>query len=116
MELALFVYLAEVCGKLSQLWGLIILIIAGYVALRIAASPVDDDDEVFMRYVASTKGVVAWLATIAIITGVFIPSSKTMYTMVGAYAGQQVATSESTSEIMSKTLKIINKKLDEELK
>jgi hypothetical protein len=41
-----------------------------------------------------------------------IPSEKTAYTMVGAYAAQQIATDQRTAEVSGKVLTIINQQLD----
>lgn len=41
-----------------------------------------------------------------------IPSEKTAYTMVGAYAAQQIATDQRTAEISGKVLTLINQQLD----
>jgi hypothetical protein len=43
---------------------------------------------------------------------ILIPSDKTAYTMVGAYAAQKIATDERTAEVGGKVLTIINQKLD----
>jgi hypothetical protein len=42
----------------------------------------------------------------------FIPSEKTAYTMVGAYAAQKVAENPEVKNISSKVITIINQKLD----
>ena len=46
---------------------------------------------------------------------VLIPSQKTMYVMVGAYAAQKVAQAPETKVISEKVLKIIEKELDEQI-
>ena len=43
---------------------------------------------------------------------VFIPTEKTAYTMVGAYAAQKVAENEKVQQMSSKVLTIIEQKLD----
>jgi len=42
----------------------------------------------------------------------FLPSEKTAYMMVGAYATQKIAEDEKVQETGSKVLKLINQKLD----
>lgn len=42
----------------------------------------------------------------------FLPSEKTAYLMVGAYATQKIAENDKVQETGSKVLKIINQKLD----
>ena len=46
---------------------------------------------------------------------ILIPSQKTMYVMVGAYAAQKVAQSPETKVISEKVLKIIEIELDEQI-
>lgn len=46
------------------------------------------------------------------IINILIPSEKTAYTMVGAYATQKIAEDSRTQEIGGKVLTIINQKLD----
>lgn len=43
---------------------------------------------------------------------VFIPSEKTMYTMVGAYAVQKVAEDPKVQQLSAKVLKVVEDKLD----
>lgn len=42
----------------------------------------------------------------------FIPSEKTMYTMVGAYAVQKVAEDPKVQQLSAKVLKVVEDKLD----
>ena len=46
---------------------------------------------------------------------VFVPSKETSYTMLAAYAAQQVAENPKAEQISGKVLEIINNKLDEQL-
>ena len=43
---------------------------------------------------------------------IFLPSEKTAYTMVGAYAAQKVAENDKVQEMSGKVLTIIEQKLD----
>lgn len=47
-----------------------------------------------------------------LLIAIALPSERTAYTMVGAYAAQRVVENPQTQEISSKVLKIINQKLD----
>jgi hypothetical protein len=49
---------------------------------------------------------------VAAIIQIFIPSQKTAYTMVGAYAAQKVAQNEKLQDTGGKVMTIINQKLD----
>jgi hypothetical protein len=48
--------------------------------------------------------------------GIVIPQSKTVYMMAAAKVGQDVATSPEAKEIGGKLMKLLNEKLDEQLK
>ena len=56
-----------------------------------------------------TSAIAAFFLTLA---NIFIPSEKTAYTMVGAYAAQKVAEDPRVQNMSGKVLTIINKKLD----
>lgn len=53
--------------------------------------------------------------TSSLFMSVLIPSERTAYIMVGAYATQKVAEQPRTIELSNKVLKIIEKKLDDAL-
>lgn len=46
---------------------------------------------------------------------VLLPSERVIYTMAGAYAVEQIATSDGAKQIGGKVLDLINQKLDSEL-
>lgn len=58
-----------------------------------------------------------WFITIIPIVGlvlaIALPSEKTAYTMVGAYAAQKIAESPDTQEIAKDVISIINSKIKE---
>ena len=58
----------------------------------------------------------ATVFAIACFLMITIPSEKTAYMMVGAYAVQKVAQDPRTAETSDKVIKLINKKLDEFIK
>ena len=53
-----------------------------------------------------------WVAVIACWIIILIPSEKTAYTMVGAYAAQKVAENDKVQQMSGKVLTIIEQKLD----
>ena len=53
-----------------------------------------------------------WVAVAAFWVLILIPSEKTAYTMVGAYAAQKVAENEKVQQMSGKVLTIIEQKLD----
>lgn len=53
-----------------------------------------------------------WVAVVAFWGIILIPSEKTAYTMVGAYAAQKVAENDKVQQMSGKVLAIIEQKLD----
>jgi hypothetical protein len=53
-----------------------------------------------------------WVGVIAFWFLILIPSEKTAYTMVGAYAAQKVAENDKVQQMSGKVLTIIEQKLD----
>jgi hypothetical protein len=49
---------------------------------------------------------------VLLVIQIFIPSQKTAYTMVGAYAAQKVVENKGVQETSGKVMTIINQKLD----
>lgn len=132
MELALLVYGISL---LESLGGVIFgtLFISGIVAAgtgMFIASWFFDGDEYSWNIDKSTGklkervaqsrawGVRAfkWACSIFVVMAIvlaILPSKKTAWVMVGAYATQKVAEDPRTQEVGGKVLKIINQKLDE---
>jgi TRAP-type C4-dicarboxylate transport system permease large subunit len=67
---------------------------------------------------ANGKMCIKWIkrllatAAIASFLLIFVPTEKTAYTMVGAYAAQKVAENEKVQQMSGKVLTIIEQKLD----
>ena len=104
MELALFVYLAGVANSVSMLFSLI-----GIFGLLVACIV-----SVFVCLEEMQYNIKKWWFISALsccLISSVIPSEKTMYMMAGAYAAQTVA----TSSVASKTLELIESKIDFEL-
>lgn len=105
MELALFVYLAGVVGKVGGVFVIIAIIsaiitfVCGFIAV--------DVDKSFMKPFYISLCACVFAALIAAL----LPSEKTMYLMAGAYTTQAVA----QSTVGQKTVELIEQKLDEEL-
>lgn len=109
MELAFLVYLIDSLDNLSQ-WltiGTIVCVLSiliGFFPITEFASP-------------GTAGKLVKRATILAVVfsiiQVFIPSTKTAYTMVAAYAVQSAYTNPKVEQMSSKVLKLIDQKLEE---
>ena len=53
-----------------------------------------------------------WLVIVSALILILIPSEKTAYTMVGAYAAQKVSENDKVQQMSGKVLTIIEQKLD----
>jgi hypothetical protein len=53
-----------------------------------------------------------WVAVVSSWVLILLPSEKTAYTMVGAYAAQKVAENDKVQQMSGKVLTIIEQKLD----
>jgi hypothetical protein len=53
-----------------------------------------------------------WIGLVSLFLLIFIPTEKTAYTMVGAYAAQKVAENDKVQQMSGKVLTIIEQKLD----
>ena len=53
-----------------------------------------------------------WIGLVSMFLLIFIPTEKTAYTMVGAYAAQKVAENDKVQQMSGKVLTIIEQKLD----
>lgn len=124
MDLALLVYIISVLGSIGPL--LTLMITASIVCLttcilfrHIDLSYEAWDSEKTRKYKEERRsGVDKWIRisfVCLILTSllqVIIPSEKTAYVMVGAYATQKIAENDKVQETGQKVLTIINQKLD----
>lgn len=109
MELALLVWLISMLGGIHALFA-IIAAIFGIIAILYFLSKIDDyDTPVKYRWPLLYSGI----AVLCIAINIALPSEKTAYIMVGAYATQQIAQDPKVQQLGAKTLKLIESKLDE---
>ena len=123
MELALFVYVASVLPKIGGLLILIICILFIYCGLKTvnALYNVSEYERKYLPHIYE-KNIETlkfkWLklpATIMVTLGILnslIPSERTMYTALAAYAAQSVVESSTADKVVT----LINSKLDEYIK
>ena len=103
-----FIDVIENFGCLMVL-TLAIASIVAFISGTVGASYNWDDRDVEKR-VFKTSFTVLLIAALFL---VFLPSKKTMYLMVGAYAVERVVETPEAKEFGDKLLKIVNNKLDE---
>ena len=113
MDLALLVYgintLSGIRGILGALVGLSILIVLGLFIYMGDQYGEDNKNKLW-----AWKRVKMWfgIGLAAVFLVVLLPSQKTAYTMVGAYAAQRVSENEKVQQLSGKVLTIIEQKLD----
>ena len=124
MDLALLVYGISILGKMEPVLGITIgfTIASLFIALlyRFIALNVEswDGAETIKRKkenrIPTEKWIKRFFGILAVTTifAVAIPSEKTAYMMVGAYATQKIAENDKVQETGQKVLSIINQKLD----
>lgn len=124
MDLALLVYIISLLGAIAPVLGVTITftIFAIVVAMiyRFAALNIEtwDSENTANRKLKMRVPLEKWIkrlfgilfATTVLI--VAIPSEKTAYMMVGAYATQKISEDEKVQVMYGKVLKIIEHKLD----
>jgi NADH:ubiquinone oxidoreductase subunit 6 (subunit J) len=113
MDLALLVYaintLSGIRGILAALVGLSALIVFSLFLYMGDQYGEDNKNKLW-----AWKRVKMWfgIGLAAVFLVVLLPSQKTAYTMVGAYAAQKIAQDPKVEQMGSKVLTIINQKLD----
>ena len=111
MEFALLIYLGSLMGNLGEALIILAAVIAIGSALTAAVVETDFCEE------KDFSGPVKWLKiSLGIfVFAIFIPSSTTFNTMIVAYGAQTVATTDAASERGGKSVRAINKLLDDYL-
>lgn len=110
MDLALLVYAISLLANL-KIFLLLSIIACVSIAFVWVMSYVDSDRREQHRWAMAKR--FAAIAVAIELLNILVPSERTAYTMVGAYATQKVAEDPRVQETGEKVLKIINKRLDE---
>jgi len=113
MDLALLVYAISLLSGISKFF--IFLCALGTLTVVGNAIHYTDycagDTEPAKRSISRMwKGF--WVAIVAAWVVILLPTEKTAYTMVGAYAAQKVSENDKVQEMSGKVLTIIEQKLD----
>lgn len=112
MEFALLIYLTEMLGTLNatlKVLSILCVMAAIMCIININADygeTVERRSKRFLKYALITL-VVSWSLLI------LLPSKKTVYMMVGAYAAQKVVQSPDVVGIYSRIIRLAETKLDE---
>lgn len=113
MDLALLVYAISLLSGIGKFF----VFLCGLATLTIVGNAIHYSDyctsgtEKAQRTISRMwKGF--WVAVISMWVLIFLPSEKTAYTMVGAYAAQKVSENDKVQAMSGKVLTIIEQKLD----
>lgn len=111
MDLAILVYAISILKPLSIIFTFMIIIsmMMLFITLMFYMSDYYIKDTTFI----STRRYCITGLFIAAIGVIFIPSERTAYMMVGAYAAQKIATDPTVARINEKVVKLIERKIDE---
>ena len=111
MDLALFIYLADVVDRLSTTASVIAVLTGmGTVFLSILymlARPDPRDIETAKGFFSGLK-VCGSVFAVSLALALFAPSKNTMYLMAGGYAAQELVASDTGAKVIT----IINQELD----
>ena len=111
-------YLAEICNALGKLFGVILglsllgLLVIGFITFFEGIDDFQLNREKLKKLV---KGLFV-LACICLPLSIFIPSEKVVLAGAGVYVANEVVETANQSPLMNKTLKLIEKQIDEALK
>ena len=116
MDLALLVYAISLLGGIGKFFFFLI-VLAIITAIGNGLYWVDIssyNDKYEQKIVGIKKRLWAafWVGVVSAWMLILLPSEKTAYTMVGAYAAQKVAENDKVQQMSGKVLTIIEQKLD----
>lgn len=111
MDLAILVYAISILKPLSIIFTFMIItsMMMLFIALMFYMSDYYIKDTTFIR----TRRYCIVGLFIAAIGVIFIPSERTAYMMVGAYAAQKIATDPTVARLNAKIIGLIERKIDE---
>ena len=105
MELALLVYVISLLPGVGSAFGLVAIL--GWIP--VAGTWFAWDEGLFKTRFWPAVFTIVWL--FSALMAVLIPTEKTTYLMVGAYATQKIAEAPKTQELGAEVLKIIELKI-----
>lgn len=116
MDLALLVYGISLLHGIGIFFVSLVIICAGIALANgiywIDISAYRDDYEKKVVGIKSRVWKCFWVGAASAWMLILLPTEKTAYTMVGAYAAQKVAESDKVQQMSGKVLTIIEQKLD----
>jgi len=111
MDLALLVYCISLLHGIGTFFVGMIIVCAATAAGNFIYW-VDSHSDTATEGVRKRLWKAFWVAVVSAWVLILLPSEKTAYTMVGAYAAQKVAENDKVQQMSGKVLTIIEQKLD----
>jgi len=111
MDLALLVYAISLLHGIGAFFTALILLCAA-VGVGNFIYWIDSYGEDRVEGVRKRLWKAFWVAIVSAWVLILLPTEKTAYTMVGAYAAQKVAENDKVQQMSGKVLTIIEQKLD----
>lgn len=109
-DISILLYLADISGTLKVMgimFGMMMLLLAGALYGPVASECPVSEEEVWR-----SRGVKClWGAAVLFLVGALMPSSDTMYMIIGAEVGEEVLESETSN----KALQAVNAWLDRQI-
>lgn len=115
MELAIALWVIDIfCSGAWPFLGLLALVVS--IVCFFASNDTQDVSEDERRACLKLSKATLVCAIPLLSIALFFPSQKTAYLMLGAIVGEKTVEEIGKSEIFTKVMLVVNKKLDEELK
>jgi hypothetical protein len=111
MDLALLVYAISLLHGIGAFFTALIML-CGAVGIGNFIYWIDSYGEDRVEGVRKRLWKAFWVAIVSAWFLILLPTEKTAYTMVGAYAAQKVAENDKVQQMSGKVLTIIEQKLD----
>lgn len=109
MELALLVYIISLLEPVAQFLTLLAFLLGTLAGITWFWYGMSSLEEFGMRF--KWPGITTAIFCLVMLVNVLIPSEKTAYLMVGAYATQKIAEAPKTQQIGADVVKIIESKI-----
>jgi len=116
MDLALLVYVISLLHGIGSFFFAIIIMCCAVTVINgiywIDISAYSNDYENKLVGIRNRVWKAFWVGVVCAWALILLPTEKTAYTMVGAYAAQKVAENDKVQQMSGKVLTIIEQKLD----
>ncbi len=109
MKLEIFIYLAELCGTVKNIFPVVFFILLGIFCFFRFIAFVEHSEK---KFPLGTKTMIAIFSFLCLV-GLFTPSEKTMYMMAGIHVGKEIAKNERVNKLTEQVYDLIEFKINE---